>query len=391
MCPLVSTESSKWIRNLLELPHFRLQYILPLGVPHKLTSTFFDGLYCYAFRLLREGVDPKSIGVITPYVGQRIYIEQYLNHKTQVSPQSYAQVEISSVDAFQGREKDYIILSCVRANNYMAIGFLNDPRRLNVAITRAKFGTIIVGNPHVLCKVSSYLIRVPLAPILSYLTGQIKSPLGEGALFFILRIRGYWFINLLILLPWRKFHDVLWTYFLPGTLNCWQFLVWTEFRLTNLPLLCSGSSGITCCTTSVTSTCWLRVIWIAWGSVTSIFRSWSLTPSDHVQSFPCLGIRITIRSENSKLLFHRSLMQSILRITVRRWLWSLTFSFVFFIHYYEDLQWQIFCDFMLNWTNKSNDCLIGSKSFEHQEYSACTRSRGACWDSNRDPHILCWY
>ncbi|XP_048651326.1 regulator of nonsense transcripts 1, partial [Marmota marmota marmota] len=64
----------------------------------------------------------------------------------------FQEVEIASVDAFQGREKDFIILSCVRANEHQGIGFLNDPRRLNVALTRARYGVIIVGNPKALSK-----------------------------------------------------------------------------------------------------------------------------------------------------------------------------------------------------------------------------------------------
>ncbi|XP_031390942.1 regulator of nonsense transcripts 1 homolog [Punica granatum] len=101
---------------------------------------------------LRSGVVPGQIGVITPYEGQRAYIVNYMSRNGALRQQLYKEIEVASVDSFQGREKDYIILSCVRSNEHQGIGFLNDPRRLNVALTRARYGIVILGNPKVLSK-----------------------------------------------------------------------------------------------------------------------------------------------------------------------------------------------------------------------------------------------
>ncbi|XP_038115156.1 regulator of nonsense transcripts 1 homolog [Culex quinquefasciatus] len=103
-------------------------------------------------RFLKAGVKPEQIGIITPYEGQRAYLVQYMQYQGSLHSKLYQEIEIASVDAFQGREKDIIIMSCVRSNEHQGIGFLNDPRRLNVALTRAKYGIIIVGNPKVLSK-----------------------------------------------------------------------------------------------------------------------------------------------------------------------------------------------------------------------------------------------
>ena len=103
-------------------------------------------------RFLKCGVKPDQIGIITPYEGQRAYLVQYMQYNGSLHSKLYQEVEVASVDAFQGREKDIIIMSCVRSNEHQGIGFLNDPRRLNVALTRARYGLIVVGNPKVLSK-----------------------------------------------------------------------------------------------------------------------------------------------------------------------------------------------------------------------------------------------
>ena len=104
---------------------------------------------------IRAGLSGSQIGVITPYEGQRAHIQAVLQRHTTLHTNLYKDIEIASVDAFQGREKDFIILSCVRSNAQAGLGFLQDPRRLNVAITRAKFGLVICGNAHVIGRAPS--------------------------------------------------------------------------------------------------------------------------------------------------------------------------------------------------------------------------------------------
>lgn len=103
-------------------------------------------------RFFKAGVSPSAIGIITPYEGQRSYVVQSMQQTGTFKKEHYKEIEVASVDAFQGREKDFIVLSCVRSNDHQGIGFLSDPRRLNVALTRAKYGLVILGNPKVLSK-----------------------------------------------------------------------------------------------------------------------------------------------------------------------------------------------------------------------------------------------
>ncbi|CAM6054812.1 unnamed protein product [Sphagnum tenellum] len=73
-------------------------------------------------RFLKSGVKPSQIGIVTPYEGQRSYIVSHMQFAGALKKELYKEIEVASVDAFQGREKDYIILTCVRSNDHSARG-----------------------------------------------------------------------------------------------------------------------------------------------------------------------------------------------------------------------------------------------------------------------------
>lgn len=90
-------------------------------------------------KLIQSNVPQEAIGVIAPYSAQVTLLKHTLHN-------TYPQIEISTVDGFQGREKEVIILSLVRSNSNFEVGFLKELRRLNVAMTRPKKQLCVVGN-----------------------------------------------------------------------------------------------------------------------------------------------------------------------------------------------------------------------------------------------------
>ncbi|KFZ60473.1 putative helicase senataxin, partial [Podiceps cristatus] len=91
----------------------------------------------------RKDLGLRRIGIITPYSAQKKKIQEQLDKVFKNNSPG----EVDTVDAFQGREKDCIIVTCVRANSAKgSIGFLASLQRLNVTITRARFSLFILGR-----------------------------------------------------------------------------------------------------------------------------------------------------------------------------------------------------------------------------------------------------
>lgn len=90
-----------------------------------------------AMELYTAGLRAEDIAVIAPYAAQVRWLRDHCD---------IPDLEIDTVDGFQGREKEAVLITMVRCNREGEIGFLADPRRMNVALTRAKRKLIVIGD-----------------------------------------------------------------------------------------------------------------------------------------------------------------------------------------------------------------------------------------------------
>lgn len=102
--------------------------------------------------LLAAHVPESAIAVVTPYTAQLDLLRSLLRA-------SHPALELGSVDGFQGREKEAVIVSLVRSNQEREVGFLAEKRRLNVAMTRARRHLCVIGDGETVGKGSGFLSR----------------------------------------------------------------------------------------------------------------------------------------------------------------------------------------------------------------------------------------
>ena len=99
--------------------------------------------------LHRGGIASNRIGVITFYQGQLALADEAITRMCSAPAEWIKGIEMDTVDAYEGRDVDYVIILCVRSNriqNSNRIGFLADRGRFLVSITRARYGLFVIGN-----------------------------------------------------------------------------------------------------------------------------------------------------------------------------------------------------------------------------------------------------
>lgn len=100
-------------------------------------------------QLVEAGVRPEDIAVVTPYNAQLAALVTL--------KEKFPGIELGSVDGFQGREKEAVIVSLVRSNPDGEVGFLGEKRRLNVAMTRPKRSLTVIGDSETVKRGSKFL------------------------------------------------------------------------------------------------------------------------------------------------------------------------------------------------------------------------------------------
>ena len=114
-----------------------------------------------------QGLSP-TVGVISGYAAQLGEIERRIAPRDGGRWRSL-QIEVATVDAFQGRECDIVIYSIVRSNPSGRIGFLHDYRRINVALSRARHLLVIVGDDFMMRSISGQTRTNPFASVLQHI------------------------------------------------------------------------------------------------------------------------------------------------------------------------------------------------------------------------------
>lgn len=151
----------------------KLKWILPNKSDEELCSVMFHGVngedyqqedspswmnldeasqvFHYVNELFSLGLESSDIGIISPYIKQVRHLRSIFNEAEFKVP------KIGTTEEFQGQEFNVVIISTVRTDNRQlasdrkhALGFVSNPKRLNVALTRAKVLTIVIGHPYLL-------------------------------------------------------------------------------------------------------------------------------------------------------------------------------------------------------------------------------------------------
>jgi superfamily I DNA and/or RNA helicase len=120
-------------------------------------------------KLFENEAQPSSIAIIAPYKSQVANIKNYINKSDSCK---FKNIDVSTLDSFQGKEYDIIIFSFTRSSDhnnapfengkrkFAKVGFLDDARRLNVAFSRAKKKLILIGNSKTLVDSRSHFDRI---------------------------------------------------------------------------------------------------------------------------------------------------------------------------------------------------------------------------------------